>query len=363
MHLTGGKIPITGWKTAIPDIEFKFIWDYALDKCCSIRQSFYMKKNNGFKKLFADGGLTLVELAEHFASDEKAREYIERILWPNGPVCPHCGNSDQNQIWSIKPNKAKHIRAGLHRCVECNKEFTVTIGTIFEDSHIPLRKWLLAWYLICSSKKGISSLQLQRQLKLGSYRTALFLSHRIRFALKSDIFADKLSGVVEADECHVPVGSNPPEAKRATKHVKVFSMVERGGNGRVRSQVMPTVSGANLKQAVRDNVQVNSELHTDQHHAFKDLKGDFSHHTVKHGVGEFKRIEGHRIVTTASVESFFSLLRRGIIGTFHHVSEQHLPLYVSEFDHRHNCRKMSDGERTNAGLLKSVGKRLVYKTS
>jgi len=162
--------------------------------------------------------LTLDEINQQFTTDDAARAYIESLLWPNGPVCPHCKNNDQSKIWKIAENKAKKIRAGLHRCAACNKEFTVTVGTIFEDSHIPLRKWLIACYMICSSKKGISSLQLQRNLGLGSYRTALFMSHRIRHALTETAFAGKLSGIIEADETFVGgvsfgkgTGGHPPQ--------------------------------------------------------------------------------------------------------------------------------------------------------
>src|ERR1700677_2808758 len=136
--------------------------------------------------------LTLDEINQRFTTDDEARAYIESLLWPNGPVCPHCKNADQAKIWKIKENRDKKIRAGLQRCASCNKEFTVTVGTIFEDSHIPLRKWLIACYMVCSSKKGISSLQLQRNLGLGSYRTALFMTHRIRYALKDPVFKLKL---------------------------------------------------------------------------------------------------------------------------------------------------------------------------
>jgi len=311
----------------------------------------------------AQKDLTLIQLFDRFGTDEKARKHLESVLWKDGIVCPKCGCKDQTKFSDIAANPDAKTRAGLRWCANCKDKFTVTINTVFEDSKIPLRKWLIAWYLICSSKKGISSLQLQRLLELGSYRTALFMAHRVRHALKDDSFSDKLSGTVEADECHVPVGANEPDAKRATKHARVFSMVERGGNGRVRSQVMNTVSGANLKQLVRANVQMSSELHTDQHPGYTGLEHDYYHHAIKHKVGEFKRVEAQRIVTTASVESFFSLLKRGVVGTFHHVSEQHLPLYVAEFDHRHNCRKMTDGERTDVGLTKAVGKRLIYKTA
>ena len=133
--------------------------------------------------------LTLDEIQSRFGTDEKARQYLEEIRWPNGVVCPHCKNADQKRIWEIQSNEAAKIRAGLYQCAECKKQFTVTVGTIFEDSHIPLRKWLVAWYLLCSSKKGISSLQIQRMLGLGSYRTALFMMHRIRYSLAHPAFS------------------------------------------------------------------------------------------------------------------------------------------------------------------------------
>src|SRR5256714_722220 len=147
--------------------------------------------------------LTLDEIQNRFSTDEAARAYLEEIRWPNGIACPHCGNTDQKKFWEIAENKAKKIRAGLRQCVECKKQFTCTVGTIFEDSHIPLRKWLVAWYLLCSSKKGISSLQIQRMLGLGSYRTALFMMHRIRYALAHPAFTGMLKGVVEVDEMYV----------------------------------------------------------------------------------------------------------------------------------------------------------------
>src|SRR5580704_16535931 len=143
--------------------------------------------------------LTLIQIVRRFDTDAKARKHLETVLWKDGVVCPHCKCNDQTKFSDIATNPAKKIRAGLRYCANCKKQFTVTIGTIFEDSHIPLHKWLIAYYLICSSKKGISSLQLQRQLELGCYRSALFMAHRIRYALQDSIFTDKLSGPVEAD--------------------------------------------------------------------------------------------------------------------------------------------------------------------
>jgi len=304
--------------------------------------------------------LTLIQLFDRFGTDDKARKHLESVLWKNGIVCPKCKCNDQDKFSVIEPNEAAKTRAGLRWCSNCKDKFTVTIGTIFEDSHIPLRKWLIAWYLLCSSKKGISSLQLQRLLELGSYRTALFMAHRIRFALKETGYAEKMTGTIEVDETFIGGEKAGVGSGNKFHRTPVMAMVQRGGQ--VRSKVMPTVNGANLKQAIRENVQICSEVHTDSHFGYRGLEPKFTHKYVKHNAGEFSRHEGENVVTTASVESFFSLLKRGVVGTFHHVSAQHLPLYLAEFDHRHNCRKMTDGERTDVGLTKVLGKRLIYKT-
>jgi transposase-like protein len=310
--------------------------------------------------------LTLIKIIDQFPTDETAREHLESIRWKGGIVCPHCKCPDKSKFSTIAANPKKKVRAGLRWCSACQKQFTVTVGTIFEDSHIPLRKWLIAWYLICSSKKGISSLQLQRNLELGSYRTALFMTHRIRYALKDPMFNDKLSGTIEVDECYV--GGKPRLGDKrnqrsgyckSSNKIPVVSLLER--NGRVRSQVMRHVTGKNLKQIIKDNVLICSDVHTDDNFCYRGLGPKFNHHVVKHSVGEYARREKNRLVTTNSVEGFFSLLKRGVIGTFHHISEQHLPLYLAEFDHRHNCREMTDGERTVNGLQKVEGKRLTYR--
>jgi transposase-like protein len=307
----------------------------------------------------AQKDITLIQLFDRFATDDKARAHLESVLWKGGVVCPHCKCNDQTKIAERTANPEKKIRAGLRFCSNCKSQFTVTVGTVFEDSKIPLRKWLIAWYMLCSSKKGISSLQLQRNLELGSYRTALFMAHRIRHALKENGYTDKLSGIIEADECFVG-GATNGKGQAGRNQIPVMAMVERGG--RVRSKVLPTVNGANLRQAIRDNVQICSEVHTDGLHAYKALEPKYTHKSVKHRAGEYSRHEGENVITTAGVESFFSLLKRGVVGTFHHISAQHLHLYLAEFEHRHNYRKSSDGERTDAGLTKAIGKRLIYKT-
>jgi transposase-like protein len=200
--------------------------------------------------------LTLIQIILRFDTDEKARKHLESVLWKGGVMCPHCKCNDKTKIAERTANPEKKIRAGLRFCSNCKSQFTVTIGTVFEDSKIPLRKWIIAWYMICSSKKGISSLQLQRILELASYRTALFMAHRVRHALCDTEFAEKLDGTIEADECFVPTGTKG-EGKPVRKLTPVFAMVQRGGA--VHSKVMPTVNGANLKQAIRDNVAICSE--------------------------------------------------------------------------------------------------------
>lgn len=303
--------------------------------------------------------LTLDEIQSRFATDETARHYLEEIRWPNGVVCPHCKNENQKRIWKIKPNESAKIRAGLRQCAECKNQFTVTVGTIFEDSHIPLRKWLVAWYLLCSSKKGISSLQIQRMLGLGSYRTALFMMHRIRYALAHPAFTKQLSGVIEMDETYVGGKSTQAKGQHGGNKTCVVSLVERGGNA--RSMVMDRVTAQNLTKAIREHVEVGSTVCTDDFFGYRSIPKIFTHRAVKHSAMEYARKEGDFTVHTNTAESKFSLLKRGIIGTFHQVSKKHLPLYLAEFDHRFNERKLTDGERTVSALKLAEGKRLTLK--
>lgn len=297
--------------------------------------------------------LTLDELARNFASDDLARTYLESVRWPEGVVCPHCQTMGE-RIRRIPANPEKKVRAGLYRCLECKKQFTCTVGTIFEDSHIPLRKWLLAWYLMSTSKKGVSAKQIERMLDLGSYRSAHFMMHRIRYALQEPEVSEKLSGVVEADEAFLG-GKAEGVANSRKNKTAVMVMVERGG--RARSKVLERVTSATLKAAIRENVLICSKVMTDQHWGYTGLAPKYDHQTVKHSAKEFIRGDVH--VNTA--ESSFSLLKRGMVGTFHSVSKKYLPLYLAEFDHRWNHRKDTDGFRTFAALRKAEGKRMIYK--
>ncbi len=300
--------------------------------------------------------LTLDQIAQRFNTDERALAYLEEIMWPTGPVCSHCQNAGEKSIWKLKADESKKIRIGLYECGACGKQFRVTVGTIFEDSKIPLRKWLLAWYMVCSSKKGVSSLQLQRQLDLGSYRTALFMTHRIRHALRDPAFTDKLSGTVEVDETYVGGKVRGKGRHYVGNKASVVALVERGG--RVRSQVMEKVTGKTLKAALNENVEPSARIMTDELRAYrKAAKGYASHESVNHGAKEYVRGD----VTTNTVEGFFSLFKRGVIGTFHSISKKHLPLYLAEFDHRYCTRSKTDGERTVEGLKKARGKRMTLK--
>ena len=304
--------------------------------------------------------LTLNNILSDFSTDEKAREFLEAQTWPNGPTCPRCESCDPQNVYKMT---GKSIRAGLYNCRQCKRAFTVTVGTIFEDSHIPLRKWLVAWFLICSSKKGMSSLQLQRTLDLGSNRTALFMTHRIRHAMKESGPAN-LSGVVEIDETYVGGkirggGQKPGRPGPDSNKTPVVSLVQRDGNK--RSVVMERVTAVNLLAAVEEHVAEGSTVCTDALTLYKRVGAKFTHHAVDHRAKEYARKEKGLVAHSNTVESSFSLLKRGVYGTFHSVSKKHLHLYLAEFDHRWNHRKTSDGERTVAGVKKARGKRLTYK--
>lgn len=305
--------------------------------------------------------------APQFQDADKAREYLEAQIWPDGRVCPHCG-----VIGDHYPLKGKTTRPGLYCCKDCRKPFTVTVGTLFERSKIPLNKWLMAVYLLSTSKKGISSHQLHRMLGV-TYKTAWFMTHRIREAMADPIFTGKLGGgggTVEADETYW--GNNKPYGKGPTggwHKMKVFSLVEREGN--VRSFHVPRVNAKTLKPILAAQIDNSATLMTDDAKFYKKAGKEFAkHESVMHSRGEYVRGDAH----TNTVEGFFSILKRGLIGTYHHVGEKHLQRYVKEFDFRYNQRERnvkidgkwqktgySDAERTVTALKGIRGKRLMYK--
>jgi len=281
----------------------------------------------------AETELTLSVLDKHFTDALAAAEYLENLRWPNDPVCPHCGESER------KPYRLKSTTRRLWKCAACRKQYTVTVGTIFEGSHIPLNKWLLAFYLLCSSKKGMSAHQLHRMLGI-TYKTAWFMAHRIRYAMEQPPFQRRLTGVVEADETYV--GGKERNRKRQDKQKKtgrgtdktpVVVLVER--DGEARSFRMANVTGAELKGAIRRHVDPSARIMTDSFKSYAGLRHEFaSHEIVKHSEGEYVRGDVH----TNTAENYFSILKRGIVGVYHHVSEAHLHRYLAEFDFRYNQR-------------------------
>lgn len=308
------------------------------------------------------GDLTLMQIMHRFSTEEAARDYFETLRWPHGPVCPHCGNCDSGRIWKVTANASKKIRAGLFKCAECNDQFTVTIGTVMEDSHIPLNKWLIAFYIMCASKTQVSALQLQRQLELGSYRSAWFLCHRIRFSLVNAVPADLLRGTVEADETYIGGRKRGKGRAYVGNKTAVVSLVERGG--RVRSQVVEMVNGREITKVLRRQVSLNAVLNTDESGAYIRIGREFSSHdVVNHSRDEYSRDDpatGRR-ATTNAVEGFFGNSKRALDGTHHHISKKHATLYLAELDYKYNTRKTTDGARTVQGIREMAGKRLMLR--
>jgi transposase-like protein len=287
-----------------------------------------------------------------------AAEYLESLRWPDGPVCPHCGEGER------KPYRLKSKTRRLWKCAACRKQYTVTVGTIFEGSHIGLDKWLAAFSLLCSSKKGMSAHQLHRMLDI-TYKSAWFMAHRIRYAMQQPPFQSRLTGTVEVDETYVG-GKVRNKKKRDRQNqigrgvgkTPVVSLVQRGGE--VRSFRTANVTAKTLHSAVMDHVDRSARLITDAYPAYKNLAKVYERHDViNHQDYEYVLGDIH----TNTVEGYFSILKRGITGVYHHVSPAHLPRYLAEFDFRYNTRTKAgytDGARTVKALTQVSGKRLRY---
>ncbi len=307
----------------------------------------------------------------HFKSDTAAREYLERIRWPDGPVCPKCGECERvYRLQGEGGEKGTKARPGLLKCGSCRKQFSVTVGTLFERSKVPLHKWLLAAYLLCSSKKGISSHQLHRTLGV-TYKTAWFMSHRIREAMRDGNFPPPIGGpgkTVEVDEVYLGPkerfrkGAEKKPDKRGRMRgyapkEKIVTLVERG-SGIVRSFHVPDVTADTLRPILWHQLGRETTLMTDEASVYKPLAAGFDkHETVHHGIGEYVRGGVH----TNTVEGYFSILRRGLGGVYQHCGSQHLKRYVGEFDFRYTHRKITDAERTVECLRGIEGKRLLYE--
>jgi len=312
--------------------------------------------------------------APEFTDVDAARRHLEAQRWPNGPVCPHCGNADATKITAMQ---GKAHRPGLWNCNECREQFSVTVGTVFERSKIALNKWLLATYLLSSSKKGMSSHQLHRMLGV-TYKTAWFMTHRIRLAMADDVKSSGPLGgqgkTIEADETYIGrvdvdkpspqrrgrpyINPNRPKAKRT-----VVALVERGGS--VRSFHVEHATKATVREILFTNADRKSTLYTDESNLYTELGREFdAHRTVNHSGKEYVRHEGDKVVHSNTIENVFSVFKRGMLGTYQHCGEAHLHRYLAEFDFRYNRRSalnVEDTMRHDMLLAKIGGKRLTYR--
>lgn len=290
-----------------------------------------------------------------FATEEAARAHLEAIRWPDGPVCPHCGGVDNSAKL-----EGKSTRPGLYKCRDCRKPFSVTVGTVFERSHVPLNKWLFAAHLMCASKKGVSAHQLHRMLGV-NYRTAWFMAHRIREAMRDGnpgLMGGGGNAVVEIDETYVG-GKAKNRKHRVPAKEAVVALVER--SGKVRSFHVANVTAKTLRPVIKQHVAQSAYVMTDESPVYPATVAGRAHGTVNHSVEEYVR--GH-FWHTNTVEGYFSILKRGLTGIYHHVSPAHLHRYAAEFDFRFNEREalgVNDKERTAKALKGIAGKRLTYR--
>jgi len=301
----------------------------------------------------------------HFNDEAAAFAYVESKLWPDGPVCPHCGNADLERIRKME---GKTTRLGLYNCKECRKPFTVKIGTIFESSHLPLRFWLQIIHLMCASKKGVSTNQVQRMLSC-SMKTAWFLTHRIREAMRSGDLSPMggPDSTVEIDETYIG-RKDGFEIKRGTGHKNaVLTLVER--RGAARSFHLESATKDEILPLVRDNIKRESYVMTDEANRYSKLGDEFANHgAVDHSRKEYgyhDRETGANI-NTNTVEGYYSIFKRGMIGVYQHCGEQHLHRYLAEFDFRYSHRIKTgydDTARADRALLGVKGKRLTYETT
>ncbi len=353
-----------GWVFAFGHTSALIFRNYILDKQMMIVQSSRMKE---------DDDINLVGIAREFATPAKARAWFESVRWPNGATCPHCKCKDVKRIEQRKESKSPG-RAGLFRCRGCASQFTVTKGTIFEDSHIGLDKWMMAIFLMCSSKKGMSAHQLHRMLGV-TYKTAWFMAHRIRHAM-SDPDSGPLSGVVEIDETYVggkprPMNNDTSPKKKGRaftsewKKTPVVALVQR--DGKVKTRVIANVTAKTLGTFIKDNLDESKtdKVNTDNFVLYKNIFYDWekrNHEMVNHSKKEYARVEADGSVShTNTAESFFSLIKRGVYGNFHHVSREHLFRYCNEFGFRWDNRKLTDGQRMEIAFEMTEGKRLTYR--
>ena len=293
--------------------------------------------------------LTFLEVLQW--SEDECKDFLESERWPNGVACPRCGVTDPWRINRKRPGK--NVVTKLYKCRGCKKQFSATVGTIFEGSHVPLNKWFAAIFLMCASKKGMSAHQIHRQLDV-TYKTAWFLLHRIRLAMKEP-GSPLLSGTVEADETYV--GGKYYRSPRRKEHgirkgrpgqdserTPVFGMIERGG--RVHTEVVPDVRGATLEAILLRHLNTGrSELVTDEFQSYKRIAAHLPHHVIRHD-SEYVRGDVH----TNGIENYWSVLKRGLYGTYQHVDRGYLGCYLDEFAFRFNRRKVTDAQRFRSAV-------------
>lgn len=308
--------------------------------------------------------MTSVLSDKQFHDEDAAYAWVEARVWPDGPICPHCGCVDR-----ISKMRGKSTRIGTYKCYQCRKPFTVKVGTVFEASHVPMRLWLQAMFLMVSSKKGISSNQLHRTLGV-TLKTAWFMSHRLREAMRV-VGVAPMGGegkIVEVDETYhgdkeiVTKRTKRGKAANSSKR-SIVSLVERGG--RARTFHVERADIETVAAIMNDNIKRETEIHTDESRLYTHVPHYFAdHRTVVHSGNEYVRREGDRKVHTNTVEGYFSVFKRGMRGTYQHCAEKHLHRYLAEFDFRYNNRKalgVSDAASAEIALKGIVGKRLTYK--
>lgn len=297
--------------------------------------------------------------APHFHNEEAAFAYVEARVWPEGPICPHCGGFDR-----IGKMQGKSTRTGLYKCYQCRKPFTVRIGTIFESSHVALHIWLQAMYLIAGSKKGISANQLHRTLGV-TLKTAWFMSHRIREAMRSGDFSPfgTDGGAVEVDETYIGTRKGSERVKGGHAHkMAVLSLVDRS-SGKVRSFSIDGTIASEIHPIVRENIAKEARLMTDEARIYWKIGNEYAEHgRTLHGIGQYVKGDVH----SNTVEGYFSIFKRGMRGVYQHCNEKHLHRYLAEFDFRYSNRVAlgyNDADRADTMLRGIVGKRLTYQTA
>lgn len=312
-----------------------------------------MKRSRAEEKPNENGPQTSGAFVEHilkYSTDAACREYLEKKIWPNGPVCPHCSGT--------KAYKLKDKRPGLYKCAACRKKFTITIGTIFEDTHIPLPKWFAAIYLMMSSKKSISALQISRMLGI-SYESTWFMCHRIRHSFRIRKKVKRLRGTVEADETYIGGKKKFGGTGRgAVGKTPVFAVVQRGGD--VVMTPVPNVKKDTLQRIIAENVYNRSRVFTDDYTSYTGLGRKYDHRKVIHSKREYGRREGKINVHTNTVEGVFSLVKRAIVGAFHHVSPGKLQLYCDEFSMRYTHKDVKDAPRFECAVADVTGRLTWY---